>query len=536
MYIQSIKNQWGKITSLIRENYREDGKVKHRTIANISKLPPQQIQQIKAILSGDKVHVFDPSDLKLCNVREYGASAAVIAMMDELGLRKILHSRPESWKKNVMAMIAGRLVYQGSKLALTNMYNSSVLWELAGHEQGVRPDVEKHCYEPLDRLLERQPAIQAALAKTHLQDGCLILYDITSSYVEGEYADSDLVAYGYNRDGKRGHEQIVVGLLTNKEGCPVAVEVFKGNTSDQTTVLAQAKKLANDYGVKSVVFTGDRGMLTPKRIEEVTELGYKTLTALTHPQIRTLLEKDVIQLGLFDEKNLVEVHDPDSPKIRYVLNKNPDNAERETRTRNALIAKTKEALEKLKDSKKKRTNQELSAAVGRALSKYHTGKFYMWTVVEGVLTFEVLLDLVEAEQGLDGCYIIRTDVSAADMTTAEVRQSYKQLAQVEKAFRNLKTVSLEMRPIYHHNDDRIKAHVFLCMLAYYVQWHMIKRLQPLFEMDGKGKNRRWSFVVVLEELKMIVKGTIQIDSVPIEKISTPNAEQQKIIDLLKIKL
>jgi hypothetical protein len=467
MYIQSIKNQWGATTSLIRENYREDGKVKHRTIANISKLPAHQIAQIKTILSGKNVHVLNPSQIEFCDVREYGASATVIQILEDIGLGKILHSRPEYWKKDVMAMIAGRLVYQGSKLSLTNLYNSSALWELAGHKRGVRPDVEKHCYEPLDRLLERQPAIQKALAEKHLQDGCMILYDITSSYVEGDYANSELVTYGYNRDGKRGHEQIVVGLLTNKDGCPVAVEVFRGNTPDQTTVLGQAKKVAEDYGVESVVFAGDRGMLTPKRIDEVTELGYKTLTALTHAQIRTLLEKDVIQLGLFDERNLVEVQDPDHPKIRYVLNKNPVNMEKETTTRNALIAKTTEALEKLKDSKKNRTEQELSAAVGKVLAKYHTNKFYVWAADKGKLTFTLLIDKVQMEQGLDGCYIIRTDVAASELNTTEVRQSYKQLAQVEKAFRNLKTVSLEMRPIYHHSDDRIRAHVFLSRLHSY---------------------------------------------------------------------
>ena len=536
MYVQVVKNQWGATTSIIRENYREDGKVKHRTIANISKLPAHQIEQLKHILSGKNVQVLDSAHIEIRNVREYGASATVIRMIDDLGLGKMIHSRPEPWKKDVMAMITGRMVYQGSKLSLTNLYNSSALWELAGHAPGVRPDVETHCYKPLDCLLERQTAIQKALAQKHLQDGCMILYDITSSYVEGDYTDSELVTYGYNRDGKRGHEQIVIGLLTNKDGCPVAVEVFKGNTSDQTTVLGQAKKLANDYGVKSVVFTGDRGMLTPKRIDDVTALGYKTLTALTHPQIRTLLEKDVIQLGLFDERNLVEVQDPDYPKIRYVLNKNPVNAEKETTTRNALIVKTTKALEKLKNSKKKRTAQELSAAVGQIFSKYHTNKFYTWNGDEGVLVFTLLIDKVHAEQGLDGCYIIRTDVAALELSTAEVRQSYKQLAQVEKAFRNLKTVALELRPLYHHNDDRIRAHVFLCMLAYYVQWHMVQRLQPLFHADGNGKNRRWSLEIVLEQLKLIVKGVVYLDAVPIEKISTPNPEQKKIIDLIGITL
>jgi len=539
MYVEEIKNKQKNktyITVLIRETYRKAGKVLHRTLANISKLPKPTIEQIKKIITKEKIYSLDTKSIKIENDREYGAVYTFFKMIKNLGLEQTIYSRGEAWRNDVIAMIIGRIVYQGSKLSLVNLYETSALWELVGHVAGVRPDVEKHCYETMDKLLERQPAIQKALAKKHLEDGCMILYDITSSYVEGDYENSEIVAYGYNRDKKRGHEQIVIGLLTNKEGCPVAIEVFKGNTPDQTTVLGQAKKLAQEYGVKSVVFAGDRGMLTPKRIEEVTELGYKTLTALTHPQIRNLLEKEVIQLGLFDENNLAEVIDPEKPGIRYVLCKNPSNAKQETETRKAIISKTQEALEKLRISKKKRTIEELSANVGKTLAKYRTGKYFAWEIKSNILQYSVLEEIVQEEENLDGCYIIRTDVSKEELKTKEVRESYKQLAQVEKAFRNLKTVSLELRPLYHHNDERIKAHVFLCMLAYYIQWHMTKKLQPLYEEDGKGKKREYSLAIVMEQLKAIRKKTIIIENIPLEIISTPSVNQQKILDLLEITL
>ena len=539
MYVEEIKNKQKNktyVTVLIRETYRKAGKVLHRTLANISKLPRPTIEQIKRIITRETIYALDRESINVEQAREYGAVYTLWQMAKALQMDTMIYSRSEQWRNDVLAMIVGRLVYQGSKLSLTNLYDTTALWELAGHESGIRPDVETHCYEPLDRLLERQAAIQKALAKKHLQEGCMILYDITSSYVEGDYTNSELVAYGYNRDGKRGHEQIVIGLLTNQEGCPVAVEVFKGNTSDQTTVLGQAKKVAEDYGVKSVVFAGDRGMLTPKRIEEVTELGYKTLTALTHPQIRALLEKKVIQLGLFDERNLAEVRDPDQPNLRYVLSRNPIIAEEETTTRQALISKATEAFEKLKNRKKKQTEQELSAAVGKILGRYKVGKFFEWKVDQSHLEFSLRAEKIEEEKALDGCYIIRTDVAETELNTAQVRQSYKQLAQVEKAFRNLKTVSLEMRPIYHHTDDRIRAHIFLCMLAYYVQWHMVKQLQPLFESDGKGKNRRWSLDIVLNQLKAIRKTVCTIEKVPLDIVSTPSSVQQKILDLLNVSL
>ncbi len=346
-----------------------------------------------------------------------------LSVLRQVGLDQLIYSRKEPWREDILALIVGRIVYQGSKLALTGVYQDSALWELCGHPAGKRPDVEKHAYLPMDRLLDRQESIQKQLAMRHFKDGCLIYYDMTSSYAEGEYEDSELVAYGHNRDCKRGHAQIAVGLLTTAQGCPVAVRVFRGNTADQTTVLDQAKTICDEYGVQEVIFVGDRGMLTPRRIEELHALGYKTLTALTHPQMRELLQRRVVQLELFSEE--------------------------------------------------------------------------------------------------------------AD----EARRCYKDLMHVEQAFRNLKTVSLEMRPFHHHLDDRIRSHVFVCMLAYYVQWQASQRLQPLFASDGKGKNRRWTLDRVFERRKGIRMQTLSVGGTAFPTaISSPDEHQRRILELLQVKL
>jgi transposase len=539
MYVEEIKLKRGRKTYrtvLIRESYRHEGKVLHRTICNISKLPPAVIEQIRRGLRPGSPP--EPGGtLVVERSREYGASCALLSLARELGLDKLIYSRKEPWRENALALIAGRVVYQGSKLSLVNIYADTALWELCGHPALERPDVDEDAYEVMDKLLDRQDSIQKSLAAGRLQDGCLIYYDMTSSYFEGEYEGSDLVTFGYNRDGKKGHEQIAVGLLTDSQGCPVAVEVFRGNTSDQSTVLEQARRVSQQYGIKDVVFAGDRGMLTPKRIEEVSALNFKTLTALTHPQIAELLERKVVQLDLFDERQTVEVRDPDTQTLRYLLCKNPKTAAEERATRQALIGKTRQALEKLAVSRKKRTEQDLCAQAGAVLAKWRVAKFFSWTINKGRLEFEINQDLVQSEEALDGCYIIRTDVSAQVWPAQVAVDRYRGLAQVERAFRNLKTVALEMRPVYHHKDDRIRAHVFLCMLAYYLQWHALQRLQPLFDKDGAGKDRRWTWPVVLEQLKSIRTQTCRMGRSIIENvISRPDPDQQHILDLLKVKL
>src|SRR3989339_6736 len=534
MYIECICRKHGSknyTTTLIRETYRDCKKVKHRTIANLSRLPEHLIQNIEARLNNPEICLHNLNALKILNSREYGASAAFMELARQIGLDEIIYSRKIPWRQDVLAMIIGRLIYQGSKLHLTHLHRDSILWKLTGYQHQVCPDVEEHCYEPLDRLLERQNAIQKELAKRHLNDGCLVLYDITSSYLEGEYEDSELVDFGYSRDNKRKHEQIVIGLLTHQEGCPVAIEVFRGNTSDQTTVLSQAKKLAHDFQVKKVIFIGDRGMLTSKRLEEVNALGYQTLTALNHAQIKELWKRGFIKQSHLDADDIIEVTDPDNKSIRYFVCNNPDKKEENKSTRDALIAKTKEALEKIVITQSKKNEQQKSAQVGQILAQYKVGKFFSWSVQDNKLSFQIDQEKIAAEEIFDGCYVIRTD-STLDKERAV--SCYKGLARIERAFRNIKTMSLEIRPIYHHLDHRIKAHVFLCMLAYYVEWHALKRLQPLFAENGKGAKRRFSFARIIERLKSIRIQDCSLAGTEVPGIiTTPDDEQQKILDLLK---
>ena len=540
MYVEVIKKKQGnKVykSVLIRESYKEKGKVKHRTIANISRLPDSQIAQIKAILSGNGKFLLN-EEIEISDSREYGASATFLKLGKQLGLDKLLYSRREEWRDDLMAMIAGRIVFQGSKLHLSNIFMDSALWELCGHSYGINVDVNKHCYKPMDKLLERQEFIQKQLAKKHLEDGCLILYDITNTWLEGEYSSSELVDYGLGKGGKKGYKQVAIGLIANKQGCPVAIEVFNGRTSDQATVKEQAENLARSYGVQEIVFAGDRGMLTPKRIEEVNAYGFKTLTALTHPQIYKLLEKDVIQPELFDEKHIAEVRDPDNPEIRYMLCKNLFTLRKEKETRNSLIEKVSSEIEKIAKVQTKREKKKVCARMGALLGKYKIGKFYEWSVSRnGKVKWSLNEELIEREEMFDGCYIIRTDVSFENMNSEEAVAGYKSLAGVEKAFRNLKTVSLEIRPVYHKKDDRIRAHVFLCMLAYYIQWHATEKLVSLFETDGSNAERRWSFQIVIERLKSIRKTNLKIKGIEVtSKITLPDMEQQKILDLLEVKI
>ncbi len=538
MYVDTIESkQRGKIyrTVLVRESYREGGKVLHRTLANLSKLPEDAVGRIRRSLLGDGATT-EPADLETTDSLEYGASFAFLSLARQIGLDKLLCSRPEQWRSDALAMVVGRIVYQGSKLALTNLSGLTALWELCGHEAGERPDVDRHCYGPLDRLLERQATIQKRIAAERLDNGCLVLYDITNTWLEGEYEHSELARYGRGKGGKHGYKQIAIGLVADRHGCPVAVDVFSGNTTDQTTVWDQARRLADEFGVSDVILAGDRGMLTPKRIEEVSAIGFSTLTALTHPQIEALLEKRVIQPELFDERGIAEVVDPQQPSVRYMLCKNPATMARERATRESMVEAVNRELDAIARVRRKRDPQKVCARVGRLFGKYPIGKFFSWEVSPcGELAFSIEQELIAREAALDGCYVVRTDVPASTLNTEEAVAGYRGLAEVEKAFRNLKTVAIEIRPVYHKSDRRIKAHVFLCFLAYYLLWHATERLKPLFDQDGEGADRRWSMPVVIETLKALRQETCLLDDVPVRMLRTrPNAKQAAILELLGV--
>jgi hypothetical protein len=481
---------YGLLRSYVKDS---NGVLKRVTLARLNDLSLDHLLMIQAALQNKTVM---KDEFKIILSREYGATFACIALMKALGLHKAIFSRhSEEWVRACLAMIAGRLVYAGSKLSLSQCGTYSALWETCGIEDDINVNI--HCYDAMDRLLERQVAIQKTLAKNHLLNGTLVLYDITSCYMEGEYSDSELVEFGYNRDKKRGHEQIVISLLCAKNGCPIAVEVLKGNTKDETTVLDKITELNAKYGMEKVIFVGDRGMITQAKYEQINHETTKVVSALSHNAIKALCEKEAIQLGLFDENNIVEVIDNG---IRYCLCKNPEMAEKESRTRQALLKKTTEVLDKIIACKRK-TKYSKEIRAGKVVNKYKMGKFIVFEGSGDALTYSLNEAKMEQEASLDGCYIVYTDVSPEEMSSVETVQNYKSLMKVEQAFSNLKTVRLEIRPVYHKIDERIKCHVFICMLAYYIMWHMKQRLQPLFDEDGVGTKRKYTFDYIIEILK-----------------------------------
>jgi transposase len=461
--------------------------------------------------------------------REYGASFVCYSILKELGLHKAIHSRPgQEWVQSACAMIIGRLVYAGSKLYLSKSTTYSALWEICGINNEI--DVNYNCYEVMDKLLSRQKSIQKTLATKHFYDGVLVLYDITSCYMEGEYKNSELVDFGYNRDKKRGHEQIVISLLCNKDGCPVAVEVLKGNTKDETTVLDKINEIQQVYKIENVIFVGDRGMITQSKYKQIDHKTIKIISALNHETIRQLNEKGTIQMTLFDQNKIVEVVDGD---IRYMLCKNPLMEKREAKTRKELIKKTTDELNKIITSKRKSKNSKAIRA-GKIINKYNMAKYIVFEGSDEKLTYRLDNEKMEQDALLDGCYIVFTDVPSENLSAIETVKSYKDLIKVEQAFRNLKTVSLEIRPIYHKTDKRIICHVFICMLAYYIMWHMRQRLIPLRDIDGVGSERKYSFDYIIENLKSIRVENVSFMDSYTAIVSSPSEEQSYILNLLGV--
>ncbi|MDP8228579.1 MAG: IS1634 family transposase, partial [Candidatus Electryoneaceae bacterium] len=445
MYIAELKKKQGNKTYksiLIRESYRDNGKVKHRTIANISKLPAEHISQLKASFKGEKSNI-NISDLGIGRSYEYGGSFALREVAKDIGLDKAIFSQRTKWRENILAMIIGRILYQGSKLNLVNTYMDTALWEIAGHKFGVRPNIKNDCYKPMDELLSRKDIIERKFAKRHLNNGSILLYDITNTWLEGEYSDSDIVKYGRGKGGKRGYKQISIGLLTNSNGCPVGIEIFKGNTSDQTTVLGQIRKISKKYGIKEAVFVGDRGMLTQKRINEIDSNYFKTVTALSHAELKTMIEKEDIQMDLFDEMNISEIIDSENKEFRYMLCKNEKEKTKERNTREALIKKMEVLLTKKAAVKQKRDKNKTCASMGRLFEKVKIEKFFLWDVDDdGKLTWSRKEEKIQEEKLLDGCYVIKTNASQV-MNKENVVGAYQGLQKVEQAFKNMKTVLLE---------------------------------------------------------------------------------------------
>lgn len=512
----------------IRNSYRKNGKVCHDTISRISGCSLEQLKAMKAAFDGKAI---SRDEIRLSDGREYGISAMLFGLAKKIGLDKVLYSRNDEWVKSSLAMIIGRIIYQGSKLWLSKVSDFSCLWETCGVSDEV--DVISHCYDAMDELLARQEMIQKKLANKHLVSGTAILYDITSSYFEGDYDDSEIVAYGYNRDKKRGKKQITIGLICTKEGCPVAVEVFAGNTADCTTVKDKMNEIKGKYGIKDFVFVGDRGMLTKKNIDEcegdnIAFEGINTITALTHSAMQRLCEHENMQLSMFDEKVINEVILPEEPSIRYALKKNPVRRENERKSRLDLIKKTEECLAEIAIPKRKTNDKTLAGRTVKIFQKYKTEKYFDWEVKDVLLTYSRKVDVIFEEEKYDGLYVIRSSVPSDNMSITEVVETYKSLINVEQAFRNIKTVQLEIRPIYHRTDDRIKAHVFICMLSYYLLWHMNKALKPLYTEDGF----KYTHNFVIETMKAIQKMKMTIGELETYTIAQSNETQKRIQELV----
>lgn len=522
---------------VIRSTYwdSQDKKIKHR---NYGRIKGKTLAQLKNIQAAMRQETFNSEPVEIISSCEFGATAAVRILIEELGLSKAMYSRKEQWVEDVIAMIAGKLTYQSSKLGLCNLHEVSSLWKQAGVM--TRPDVEKHCYEPMDRLLERQRSIQKALFEQSAETS-VILYDITSTYFEGQYEESDLVHFGYNRDGKKGKKQVVVGLVCNKEGCPLAVEIFPGNTKDETTVSQKIEELQKVYGIKKVLFVGDKGMLTSALLDDYDKSdSIDTITSLTHHQIQELLSKEVLELELFDQQNIHEVRDPDNPQVRYCVCYNPVREQDNQFTRERLIELTETRLNEIANYKRKTTVEVLGSRVGKALQKYKMGRFIKWEIAAGEsksstehqLNWSWDRDKLAATAGIDGYFVIRS--TQEDMSKEDVVNTYKSLSHVEQAFRNLKHASIEVRPIWHRKDERIRSHIFLCMLAYHVQWHMMRRLKPLLDNDGKHAKRQWSLESIIETLKALTVNTVKQAGTEYQILASPTESQSKILNLLGI--
>jgi hypothetical protein len=493
MYIEAVPNRSSPPAILLRESFRENGRVRKRTLANLSDWPTTLVEGFRTLLKGG-VAVAEEG-IAIRRALPHGHAAAVLGTIRAIGLDRLLGKPTDKRLAPLtIALIASRLVSPASKLATARDLAADTACSSLGRLLQLGAVDEVELYRALDWLGARQAAIEGALARRHLKDGALVLYDVSSSWLEGRCCE--LARFGYSRDGKKGKLQIVYGLLCAADGCPVAVEVFEGNTADPMTLSAQIDKLKERFGLSRVVLVGDRGMITSARIrDELRPAGLDWITALRAPQIRALVDAGAFQLSLFDERDLAEITAPDFPGERLVVCRNPLLAEERTRKREDLLHATEAALTKLADQIARGTGptgqDKIARGVGRIENRYKLAKLFDITVAEDGFTFGRNHARIADEARLDGFYVIRTSVEDKALAAENVVGAYKSLARVERAFRSLKTVDLHLRPIHHWLAPRVRAHVFLCMLACHVEWHMRERLKPiLFDDDDPAAAAR----------------------------------------------
>jgi hypothetical protein len=572
MYIERVPNRNSPPAVLLRESYREDGRVKKRTLANLSHLSDATIEGLRRVLRGDTVVA--PADaFTIERSRAHGHVAAVLGTLKKLDLDRLLAARRSSSRDRAVALIVARVLAPDSKLATARALDTNSATSTLGEMLGLETVEAEDLYAALDWLGARQAKIEKSLAKRHLHDGTLVLYDVSSSYFEGR--SCPLAAIGHPRDKKKGKLQIVFGLLCNAEGCPVAVEVYEGNTGDPTTLRDQIKKVRTRFGLSRVVFVGDRGFLTSARIrEELASVdGLDWVSALRAEQVRKLaLGGGPLQMSLFDEADLAEIQHPDFPGERLIACFNPLLAAERARKREDLLQATERELEKVaaatrREKRALHGKDQIGLRVGKVLGRFKMAKHFEITIADTALTYRRKQKAIEAEAALDGIYVLRTSVPKEKLGAEDTVRVYKDLAKVERAFRCMKTVDLHIRPIHHRLEERVRAHVFLCMLAYYVEWHMRRAWAPLLfaEDDPHGAAQRRGSPVkparrsasadakaltkktpegetvhrfrgLLEYLATLTKNTIQPagDLPPFDRLTAPTPLQQKAFDLLGV--
>lgn len=575
MYVATVPNRNSPPAILLRESYREFGKVKTRTIANITHLPAAKIDAIRLALAGSSPSSTTPlpDSFVVSRSLPHGHVAAVLGSLRYLQLDSILDPVGSRQRDLIIAMIVARIIEPASKLATARGLHSDTLNSSLGELLDLGSADETELYQAMDWLLPQQARIEQELAKRQLSSGGLVLYDLTSTYFEGRHCP--LAKLGHSRDDKSGKPQVVFGLLTNPQGCPVAVEVFDGNTADPKTVANQVDKLRHRFGLNDVVLVGDRGMITSARIREdlPSSHGIQWITALRANQIQKLARDGKVQMSLFDNTDLIEISHPDFPGERLIACYNPLLAEERARKRPELLAATEKQLEKIaaatqRSKRPLRGKHNIGLRAGKVLDRYKMGKHFLLHIEDDGFRYERKTVNIEREKSLDGIYIIHTNVSQKQLSSQAVVASYKSLSGVERAFRSLKTVDLHVRPIHHRLPDRVRAHILICMLAYYVEWYMRQLLAPvLFDDDDKTQAaatrasivapaqrsiraklkantkltsdglRVHSFQTLLADLATLAKNKIQPTDKRIasfDMLTQPTPIQQRALDLLHV--
>jgi len=570
MYIDAVPNRNSPPAILLRESARVGKKIVKRTLANLSDWPAPQIDLLRRVLKGESLVSFSDA-LQITRSLPHGHVAAALGTWRRIGLESDLARTPSAERNLVCALIVARILAPASQLATARGLHEQTASSSLGALLGLELVDEDHLYAAMDWLLSRQARIEDKLAARHLKEGSMVLYDVTSTYFEGRHCP--LAHYGHSRDERPGNLQIVFGLLTNQEGCPVAVEVFEGNTGDPKTVSAQIRKLRQRFRLKQLVLVGDRGMLTSARIREEleTEEGVRWITALRALQIQQLASDGNLQLSLFDQQDLAEIQHPAYPGERLIACRNPLLADERKRKREELLKATEKQLEKIRAATQRqrrplRGKKEIGLRVGKLLGHYKMGKHLQLTIEEERFDWKPKPGSIEREAALDGIYVIRTGVPAEQLTSSQVVATYKSLSTVERAFRSMKSVDLKVRPIYHHQAERVKAHVFLCMLAYYVEWHMRRALAPLLFDDedhqaaqaqrtsvvaqaqrSESAQRKaasqqtveglpvHSFRSLLADLATLTRNRVRMGEHTFDMLATPTAVQERALELLQVR-